>query len=363
MQFVDFKAEAKEFSELYHAAFTRTLDSGWYILGKEVESFEAEFADYLGSKHVIGVSNGLEAIQISLMALGIGPGDEVITTPLSAIATTLAIIAVGATPVFVDTKLDGQIDEALIKAAITPKTRAILPVHLYGNACAIEPIREIAKTHNLFVIEDAAQAHGSMYKQQMLGTIGELGCFSFYPTKNLGAIGDAGCITTNDDALATKCRQIRDYGQAKKYEHVVYGLNSRLDELQAALLREKLKHLNELNGRRSANAKIYLENLDKSKIDPILPLPSTQANYHQFVIRVKKRNELQTYLQQLNIPTLVHYPILIPDQPLFNREYADLNLPVSRQLTKEILSIPCGPYLSKAEVVQIAHAINGSPWV
>lgn len=362
MQFVDFKAEAKEYSDQYTEAFTRTLDSGWYILGKEVESFESEFAQYLGAKHVIGVSNGLEAIQISLMALGISAGDEVITTPMSAIATTLAIIAVGAKPIFVDTKEDGQINEALIEAVITPKTRAILPVHLYGNSCSIELIKEIAKKHNLGLVEDAAQAHGSMYKSQMLGTIGDLGCFSFYPTKNLGAVGDAGCISTNSDELATKCRQIRDYGQAKKYQHVIYGLNSRLDELQASLLREKLKHLNELNERRTHNAKIYFERLDPNHVNIIKPLPSTKTNYHQLVIKVKQRDKLQAHLSGMGIPTLIHYPILIPDQPLFDNKYSKLDLPVARRLVTEILSIPCGPYLTKIEVEEISKTINSFSW-
>lgn len=358
MQFVDFKAEAKEYESSYQEAFSRTLHSGWYILGKEVEEFENKFAKYLGAKHVVGVANGLEAIQISLMVLGIGEGDEVITTPLSAVATTLAVMAVGATPVFVDIKEDGQLDENLVEQAITARTKAILPVHLYGNACNIQELNKISTDHDLYLIEDAAQAQGSSYQSKMLGTIGDLGCFSFYPTKNLGAIGDAGAITTNDEALATACKQIRDYGQESKYKHSRLGLNSRLDELQAAFLGEKLKTLDTMNDRRRNNAAIYTKLLDTTKLEIITPVPNSIPNYHQFVIKVKRRDDLQQHLKDLEIPTLIHYPILIPDQPLFKGKYDSLPIPIAHRLVNEILSLPCGPYMTKEQIEEVSNAIN-----
>lgn len=358
MQFVDFKTEKNELKKNYNDAFNRVLNSGWYILGKEVESFEIEFAKYLGVSHVVGVANGLEAIQISLMALGIGEGDEVITTPLSAVATTLAILAVRATPVFIDIKKDGQIDEKLIEDKITNKTKAILPVHLYGHSCNMEKIRQIAIKNKLYLVEDAAQAHGSTYKNKMLGTIGDFGCFSFYPTKNLGALGDGGAIATNNEEFAKKCRQIRDYGQAKKYEHVIYGLNSRLDEIQAAFLREKLKFIKKMNIKRQSNATIYHKYLTSNKIELVSPSQDSLSNYHQFTILTKDRKNLQNYLKEKSIPTLIHYPITIPNQPMFNKKYKSLNLPIANQFADEVLSLPCGPYLKSKDIKLISNTIN-----
>ncbi|KKU20702.1 MAG: pyridoxal phosphate-dependent protein [Microgenomates group bacterium GW2011_GWF1_46_12] len=355
--FNDFPAELAELRSEYQVAIDRVFDSGWFILGKEVEAFESEFARYLGVNHAIGVANGLEAIQIALMGLGIKEGDEVITTPLSAVATTLAILAVGATPLFVDLREDGQINENLIESTITPKTKAILPVHLYGNSCNIEKIKEIADQHKLVLIEDAAQAHGSLSGSQKLGTIGSIGCFSFYPTKNVGAFGDAGAIVTNDEKLAITFRQLRDYGQESKYKHVRIGLNSRLDEIHAAILRVKLKHLDKQNAIRIQNAKAYQDIFQKSGIEYIAPQDNTTPNYHQFVIKVTKRDELQAHLKSLGIPTLVHYPILIPRQPMFSDQYSVLNLPTADKLVTQILSLPCGPYLTQDQASFIAKSI------
>jgi dTDP-4-amino-4,6-dideoxygalactose transaminase len=357
IMFNDFNAEVKEFRTQYQEAIDRTLDSGWFILGKEVKEFETEFAKYLGVKHAIGVGNGMEAIQIALMGLGIQAGDEVITTPLSAVATTLAILAVGANPIFVDLREDGQINENLIEQAITPKTKAILPVHLYGNSCEMGKIKAIADKHKIVLIEDAAQAHGSLYAGQKLGTIGKIGCFSFYPTKNVGAFGDAGALATNDDDLAVVFRQLRDYGQESKYKHVRYGLNSRLDEIHAAILRVKLASLDSQNQTRINNAKIYQEIFQPANIKFIEPQEGTTPNYHQFVIKVARRDELQSYLKELGIPTLVHYPILIPRQPMFGTEYGQLSLPVADKLVNQALSLPCGPYLKIDKVNFIAKAI------
>jgi len=356
--FVDFQSEAREFGSLYEAAVKRVIQSGWYILGEEVRSFEKEFAEYLSVKHVIGVGNGLEALQIALLALGIGPRDEVITTPLSAVATTLAILAVGAKPIFVDTKEDGQLNEQLVESVINSHTKAILPVHLYGNACNLDELQEIASSHKLFLIEDAAQAHGASWDSQPLGTIGDFGCFSFYPTKNLGAIGDGGAIVTNNDVLAQKARQIRDYGQSAKYLHTTYGINSRLDELQAAILRVKLKHLAKQNKQRGINAAIYNQELDKSLAQLIQPTNKATPNYHQFVVRLPHRSVVQAKLQTDGIPSLVHYPTLIPDQPMFGTKYQRLDLPIARNLVKEILSLPCGPYLSSQQVKRVATRFN-----
>ena len=355
--FNDFVSEVMDLRVEYQSAIDRVLDSGWFILGKEVQSFEAEFADYLGIKHVVGVANGLEAIQIALMALGIKSGDEVITTPLSAVATTLAILAVGATPVFVDLREDGQIDENLIEAAVTDKTKAILPVHLYGNSCAIVSISALAAKHNLVLIEDAAQAHGSKFGERKLGTIGKVGCFSFYPTKNLGAFGDGGALVTDDDQLADSFRQLRDYGQESKYKHIRYGLNSRLDELHAAILRVKLAHLDSQNTTRIRNATIYQDLFTQAGINFISPSSGTTPNYHQFVVKLKNRDHIQAQLKEKGIPTLVHYPILIPRQPMFGDQYAKLALPVADRLVSEILSLPCGPYLSETGVHQVAETI------
>lgn len=358
MLFVDLKQEAKIYSKEYLKALERVVTSGWYILGQEVEAFEKELAKYLDVKHVVGVANGLEALQISLMALDIGKGDEVITTPLSAVATTLAILAVGATPVFIDTDKSGQINISKIEKGITSKTKAILPVHLYGNALHLDKLQQITNKHNLFLIEDAAQAHGSEYQGKKLGSIGNIGCFSFYPTKNLGAIGDAGALATNNDSLAKNFRQLRDYGQASKYEHTRYGLNSRLDELQAALLREKLKHLDELNAKRLANAKLYWELFEGvNGIQCIRAPKDSVSNIHQFVIKVQNRDIVQQKLKEDNIPTLVHYPILIPRQPMFKHKYSSLKLPIADHLVKEILSLPCGPFLTQKEVKLVAKAI------
>lgn len=333
------------------------LNSGNFILGEEVKNFEKEFAKYLGVKFCIGVGNGLEAIQISLMALGVDKGDEVITTPISAVATTLAILAVGAKPIFVDTDQNGLIDTNLIEQKITKKTKAILPVHLYGNPVNLNKIQTICKKYHLFLVEDAAQAHGSTYHGKKLGTFGKLGCFSFYPTKNLGALGDGGAIVTNNKKLATVCRQIRDYGQKGKYHHIRYGLNSRLDELQAAFLNVKLANLERENKKRNLLAQRYLRNLNNLPLEIITPEPNSFSCFHQFVIRVKKRDELQKFLAKNGIPTLIHYPKIIPDQLFLKKEYGRTNLPVARDFVKKCLSLPCHPKMTNDDVDYISEQV------
>lgn len=359
VNYLDFKKEAKLRGDKYLFAVKRVFDSGIYVLSDEVKGFEKEFAKFCEAKYCIGVANGLEAIQISLMALGIGKDDEVITTPLSAVATTLAILAVGATPIFVDIKENGQINENLVEKAITNKTKAILPVHLYGQPANVEEIKKICKKHNLFLIEDAAQAHGTRLNGKKVGTFGNIACWSFYPTKNLGAIGDGGAITTNDPKLAKACYQIRDYGQESKYVHTRFGLNSRLDELQAAILREKLKFLNEDNEKRRKIAKKYVEKLKVLKgIEIILPEKFDDSIFHLFVIKTKSRDKLKKYLADNGIPSLIHYPITIPDQPMFKGKYKNINIPIAKNLISEIVSLPCNQFLEFDDVELVINSIK-----
>lgn len=357
--FNDLGLDIKRFKPELEKVFSKVIDSGWFILGQEVRAFEEEFAGFLNVKHIIGVANGQEALQISLMALGIGKEDEVITTPLSAVASTLAILAVGAKSVFVDTDEFGNIDVNLIEKAISKKTKAILPVHLYGQAVDLGILKRICKTHKLFLVEDACQAHGSTFKGKKLGTVGDINAFSFYPTKNLAAIGDGGAITTNNSKLAKIAREIRDYGQTKKYWHSRYGLNSRLDELQAALLRVKLKSLEADNKKRQLIAAKYIEGLRNIKgVEIVLNGELLDNNFHLFVIRVKKRDQLQKYLAEKNIQTLIHYPNLIPDQPFLKKDFGKTNLPVARKFVKEILSLPIYPSMDLGEVDIICREIK-----
>lgn len=346
----DFASEIGQLSIQYQKAFDRVLDSGWFILGEEVKKFENQFASYLGSKYCIGVANGLEALQISLMAAGISKEDEVITTPISAVATTLAILAVGAKPVFIDTDINGLMDPDLIQEAITEKTKVVLPVHLYGQAVNLKKIQSICKENNLLLIEDACQAHGSTLNGKKLGTFGDLGCFSFYPTKNLGGFGDGGAIVTNNFKLAKACLKIRDYGQSKKYYHTEYGLNSRLDELQAAFLSIKLKKLHQSNKKRQLLAGRYIKNLKKIGINFLNPLPGVISNHHLFVIKTYERDKLQTFLLNYGIQTDIHYPMIIPDQPFIKKIYGSTDLPNSRKFVDEIVSLPIHPYLEVDDI-------------
>lgn len=339
------------------AAIAAVINSGVFILGKEVKSFEKEFADFLGIKHCIGVGNGLEALQIALISVGIRENDEVITTPVSAAATTLAILAVGARPVFVDTDVNGLIDSEAIPMAINKKTKAIIPVHLYGQAAQLDKLQEVCRTNKLYLIEDAAQAHGSLYKGKKLGTFGDIGCFSFYPTKNLGALGDGGAIITNDGNIAAICRKIRDYGQDKKYNHAIYGLNSRLDEIHAAILKTKLKFLVKDNKKRQILAKRYIKNLSGLSLQIIARDAIDDANFHLFVIKTKKRNSLQKFLRQNGIQTEIHYPKIIPDQPFLKSQYNTRGLKTAKKVTSEVLSLPCYPGMNFSQVDYICKKI------
>lgn len=356
--FVDFTRSYSAHKGAWLTAVERVLGSGHYILGTEVEDFERAFTTYLGVKHVVGVANGLEALQLSLMALGIGAGDEVITTPFSAVATAIAIRAAGATPVFVDIDASYNIDPHKIEEAITPRTKAILPVHLYGNPAAIEEIMEIAKKHKIPVVEDCAQSHGATVGGKMTGTFGTINAFSFYPTKNLGAFGDGGAVATNNDALADKVRMMRNYGQRDRYVHEVYGINSRLDALQAALLSIKLTTLDQGNARRCALATQY-----RAALQGIgdLTLPEERAGaksvYHLFVIATQKRDALMQYLGEHGIGTLIHYPIPIHQQTCFT-EYHAQSFPVTEHAAASVLSLPLHPYLTDEECATVATLIK-----
>ena len=293
----------------YQEAALRVLDSGWYVLGKEVEAFEKEFAAFTGSQYCVGLNSGLDALILALKALGIGVGDEVIVPANTYIATVLAITANSATPVFVDSDEYYCINSKFIEKAITPKTRCILPVHLYGQSSNLEVIISVARKHNLFVVEDCAQSHGAAWNGKHTGTFGDIGCFSFFPTKNVGAFGDAGAVVTDNAELADKIRMLRNYGSKKKYYNEIAGINSRLDEMQAALLRVRLKYVKEIIDTRSIVAQMYLKLLRNDKI--ILPKIRDGASHtwHLFVIECTQRDALQLFLKERGIETQIHYPV------------------------------------------------------
>lgn len=341
------------------AAYHRVMDSGWFIMGPELEAFESEFAQYCEVKHCIGVGNGLEALHLLLRAYGIGPGDEVIVPSNTFIATWLAVTECGATPVPVEPNIDTHnIDPALIGNAITSRTRAIMPVHLYGQPADMDPINEIAKKHGLIVIEDAAQAHGARYKGRRAGSLGHAAATSFYPGKNLGALGDGGAVLTNDDAIAEKVKQLRNYGSKIKYQHDLAGYNSRLDEMQAAFLRVKLNVLDEWNTSRRAVAAQYSKLL--ANADIILPQVPEYAEpvWHLYVIRSKQRDALKAYLEQQGVATVIHYP-LSPHQQACYQAFRGHNLPVAELLAEEVLSLPMSPVLETTQTDQVVNVLIG----
>lgn len=354
-----FKREYKEFKEEYEKAFNRVMDSGKYILGEEVSQFEREFANYVGVKHCIGVGNGLDALRLSLEAGGVGKGDEVIVPANTYIATWLAVSHCGAIPVPVDASIETyNIDYTRLENAITKRTKAIIPVHLYSHPAQMQPINEIARRFDLFVLEDAAQSHGSSLENRMSGGLGNAAGFSFYPTKNLGAIGDAGAVTTNDEEIAEKVRELRDYGQREKYISRVIGINSRLDELQAALLRVKLKYLDTWNNRRRKIAEVYTKAFENSPI--VVPnIPSNVIpNWYIYAIRYPNREILMRGLKEMGISTLIHYPVPPHLQPAYDfLGYGAGSFPISEQIAREELSLPIDPYLSEEEIDYVAENV------
>lgn len=359
--FLDFVAPYEELKEELDAAYGRFMRSAWYVLGKEVEAFEGEFATYCGSKYCIGVGNGLEAMHLILRAWDIGPGDEVIVPSNTYIATWLAVSYTGAIPIPVEPDpRTHNIDPAFIEAAITPRTRAIVPVHLYGQPADMDPILKIAAARGLKVLEDNAQAQGAGYRGLRTGSLGHAAGHSFYPSKNLGAFGDAGAVTTDDAALADRIRLLRNYGSRKKYFNEVIGYNSRLDELQAAFLRIKLRKLGEWNTRRTTIAGRYLAGL-LGLPDLILPTVLTGAEpvWHVFIVQHPERDRLQQALANAGIGTLIHYPV----PPHLSEAYADLNLPksqfpIAEHLARTVLSLPMGPHLSAGQADQVINTMR-----
>lgn len=348
----------ERFRKEFDAKLKVILDSGWYLQGKQNEEFCKHFANYCGTKYCLGVANGLDALRIIIKAYGFHEGDEIIVPANTFIATVLAVSDNGCTPVFVEPDINTYcINPKLIEEKITSKTKAIMAVHLYGHSCDMDEINAIAKKHNLKVIEDAAQAHGAIYKGKKVGNLGDAAGFSFYPGKNLGALGDAGGITTNDEDLYNKCRAIANYGSDYKYHHIFKGLNSRLDEMQAALLDVKLPYLDKDNARRREISKYYRENIKNPKV--ILPTIDNEESHvwHIFAIRTDNRDDFIKHLKENGIETNIHYPTP-PHKQLAYTEYKELSFPISELIHQTEVSIPMSPTLRDDEVKTIVDVIN-----
>lgn len=359
--FLDLKAPHAELRDELEAAARRVMESGWFIMGPECEAFEAEFAAYCGARHCVGVGNGLEALHLILRAMDIGEGDEVIVPSNTYIATWLAVSYAGATPVPVEPdERTHNLDPARVEDAITPRTKAIMPVHLYGQPADMDAINEVAARRNLRVVEDAAQAHGALYKGRRAGALSDAAGFSFYPGKNLGALGDAGAVVTDDAGLADRVRVLRNYGSRVKYEHEARGYNSRLDELQAALMRAKLPVLDEWNARRRRVAESYLQQLEGVASLTLPHVPEwAEPVWHLFVVRTPERARLQTHLADAGVGTLIHYP----KPPHLQTAYADAghragDFPLAERLSEEVLSLPMGPHLSDEAVEYVVSKLS-----
>jgi len=342
-------------------ALVDVVDSGWYINGLQVGEFEKEFSAFCNTDFTVGVGNGLDALQLILRAYDIGEYDEVIVPSNTFIATWLAVTYSGATPVPVEPcQYNHNIDVSLIEASITSKTKAIIAVHLYGQPANMDAINDIGKKYNLKIIEDAAQAHGALYKGRKVGSLGDVAAFSFYPGKNLGALGDGGAITTDDAELADRIKMLSNYGSKERYKHELQGVNSRLDEIQAAILRVKLKDIDNINELRRSQANFYREKLNNSQL--VLPKVLEDANpvWHLFVIRVKNRSDLQEVLQKNQIQTLIHYPCAPHEQKAYSEQFQNREFPIATMLQDEVLSLPIGPHLTQAELSKIVEVINDS---
>jgi len=359
--FLDLKAAYQELKDELDESLARVIASGWYITGRELEGFETEFASYCGARHCIGVANGLDALHLILRAYEIGEGDEVIVPANTYIATWLAISYAGAVPVprEPDPKTF-NLDPSQIESAITPRTRAVIVVHLYGQPAEVNAISAVVAPHGIKIIEDAAQAHGARYNGRRVGTLGDSAGFSLYPGKNLGALGDAGLIVTDDEALAERIRTLRNYGSRTKYHHEAKGFNSRLDELQAALLRVKLRKLDEWNDRRRRVAARYLSELNDLP-NLLLPFVSEGAEpvWHQFVVRSRRRNDLKDFLKEEGVETLIHYPIPPHLQTAYREMgFGEGSFPVSEAMHREVLSLPIGPHLSNEEASHVIETLH-----
>jgi len=359
--FLNFQPMHEQIRSEMHQAFSDVYDSYWYIMGGKLQTFEANYAKYNQTKYCVGVSNGLDALILALEALNIGKGDEVIVPSNTYIASVIAITSVGATPVFVEPRMDTyNINPELIEQNITKRTKAIMPVHLYGQACEMDYIMKLAKAYDLYVVEDNAQAHGSSYNGKLTGSFGHANGVSFYPGKNLGALGDAGAVTTNKEEIAEKIKALRNYGSHKKYHNDYVGLNRRLDELQAALLSVKLQYLNDWTQERREIARTYNESLVGSNL--ILPQLASNADhvYHLYVVRTSKREELQDHLNNKGVGTLIHYPI----PPHLQKAYKYLgyrkgDFPIAEEIAKTTISLPLWPGMLKSDMKDLCKIVNG----
>lgn len=358
--FLDVGAACAELREEISQSISRVLDSGWFILGDELESFEREFAEYVGANFCAGTGSGLDALRLALYAHGIGPGDEVIVPGNTFIATWLSVAQVGAVPVPVDPDPETyNLDPYKVEQLVGKKTRAIIPVHLYGRPADLDSINAIAEENKIAVIEDAAQAHGAVYKGEAIGSTGNTVAWSFYPGKNLGALGDAGAVTSYNEAVIEKVKSLRNYGSSTKYVHEEQGINSRLDEIQAAVLRQKLIRLDEWNSRRKMIAQQYIASIDNEKIT----LPQVDEDYesvwHLFVIKTKERDRLVRYLSSKKISTAIHYPICVHQQKAFkDTDFSRYPCPVSEKLQNEVLSLPIGPHMNEMHVERVINALS-----
>lgn len=354
--FLNLKAINERFKTEFEESFQEVLQSGWYLQGEQNKAFEKEFAKYCEAAHCIGCANGLDALRLSIKALGLGMGDAIIVPANTYIASVLAISDNGCTPVLVEPDIETyNINPDLIESHITPHTKAIMVVHLYGQVAQMDKICALAKKYNLKVIEDCAQAHGAVFQGRKVGSFGDISGFSFYPGKNLGALGDGGAVITNDDTLAQKVRALANYGSFVKYENLYKGLNSRLDEIQAAFLKIKLKHLEADNARRKEIATMYLERISNTQI--VLPKCKTDSVWHLFVVRCANREKLQAYLTDNGIQTLIHYPIPPHKQEAY-KELNHLYFPITEQIHREVLSLPISPVMQDDEVKCVVNAVN-----
>jgi dTDP-4-amino-4,6-dideoxygalactose transaminase len=360
--FLNLKELHEDLKSELQAAATRVLGSGRFVLGPEVADFEREFARYCGVSHAIAVNSGTSALHLSLLAAGVKSGDEVITVPLTFVATVSAIHYTGARVVFVDVDPKSYtLDPEKLERAITARTRAIVPVHLYGQPADMDPIREIARGHGLAVIEDACQAHGASYKGGRVGSLGHLGCFSFYPSKNLGACGEGGAVVTNDPDFDRKIRMLRDWGQESKYHHVLKGFNYRMEELQAALLSVKLPYLEGWNESRRSCAEVYAQELEGSRVGIPRDLPETRHVWHVYPIRVKDRGSVRKRLQEAGVETGIHYPEPVHLMPAFaDLGYGEGSFPVAEAIAREELSLPMFPGLRREAIEHVARVLRSS---
>ena len=358
IKFNDLTYYSNELGLALENAASRVIKSGWFIGGIEVETFEAEYAKFAEAKYCVGLSNGLDALTLSLDALGVGRGDEVIVPSNTYIATWLSIVHAGATPIPVEPcSTDGLLNPKLIAEAISEKTKAIMPVHLYGHPCDIDAIAEIARYHNVGIIEDAAQAHGAILGNKRIGSHGDAVAWSFYPGKNLGALGDAGAITTNNKELSEKIRLLRNYGSQKKYHNEILGFNRRLDPIQAAFLSAKLPHMEKWTNIRREQARIYLERL-RPHVECITPTKPDESAWHLFVILTEHRDQLQNFLAHNAVETLIHYPITPFDQTAFSDfNFNKFNLGISRDIAQKSLSLPIGPHLSVTDIARVSDLV------